>query len=65
MMGQWEFWQLEIDGYEGSRFNGELLVDFGEDLSGELYVMTHETRQSSEPLGRVYKIVPVSSAGDL
>jgi hypothetical protein len=56
----WSFEELMIDGSENGRLN-EYLLSFGQDNSGEIYVLTTETPGPSGATGKVYKLVPSGS----
>jgi glucose/arabinose dehydrogenase len=56
----WSFEELIVDGSENGRLN-EYLLSFGQDTSGEIYVLTTETPGPSGTTGKVYKLVPSDS----
>jgi plastocyanin len=53
----WNFETVELANREDGKLN-EYLLSFGQDLDGEVYVLTSETTGPSGNTGKVYRIVP-------
>ncbi len=53
----WPVQELMVAGSDNGRLN-EYLLSFGQDSSGEVYILTTETAGPSGNTGKVYKIVP-------
>ncbi len=60
--GLWDFEPIEIAGRENGELN-EFLLAFGQDVAGEIYVLTSESPGPAGDTGRVYRIVPPEGAG--
>ncbi len=52
--GQWSLEALEL---EGEKKVGSYIVAFGEDMKGELYVLTNASNGLMNRKGKIYKIV--------
>ena len=52
--GQWSLEALELD---GEKKVGSYIVAFGEDMKGELYVLTNASNGLMNRKGKIYKIV--------
>ena len=57
--GLWKMQQLQI-ATSPTRRLGQYLLGFGQDLAGEIYVLTTEMTGPSGTTGRVYRLVPAS-----
>jgi hypothetical protein len=55
--GLWPVQELMVAGSDNGRLN-EYLLSFGQDSSGEVYILTTETAGPTGNTGKVYKIVP-------
>jgi hypothetical protein len=55
--GMWTMQELTIAGSENGRLN-EHLLSFGQDNSGEVYILTTELSGPGGSTGKVYKLVP-------
>ncbi len=58
----WPLEQITIANRDDGQL-GEYLLSFGQDASGELYVLTTETPGPAGDTGKVYRLVPAGEAG--
>jgi glucose/arabinose dehydrogenase len=59
----WTWGELAVAGMENNRLGANVLA-FGEDATGELYVLTSRTSAPSGDTGQVWKLVPADMASE-
>ena len=55
--GLWQIQKLSVSGNPGGRL-GHFILGFGQDLSGEIYVLTSDSVGPAGNKGKVYKLIP-------
>lgn len=55
----WMFSELVVAGSDNGRLN-EYLLSFGQDMYGEVYILTTETAGPSGNTGKVYRLIPAA-----
>lgn len=62
--GLWQMHDLAVNNTEDGNLNS-FLLSFGQDLDGEIYILTSDTPAPAGESGRVYRLVPAEMAGEM